>query len=90
MDSIRKVHIVGGLISAVMNYHSPGLLRLNETAYNSFQRRLSMEIITVEELIVPLEEYATVGKDGTLFDAFMALEKAQGNFDNNRYLHRAI
>ena len=49
-----------------------------------------MELITVEELIVPLEEYATVGKDATLYDAVMALEKAQGNFDNNRYLHRAI
>ena len=49
-----------------------------------------MELITVEELIVPLEEYATVGKDATLYDAVMALEKAQENFDKNRYLHRAI
>jgi CBS domain-containing protein len=51
-----------------------------------------MESITVEELIVPLEEYATVGKDATLYDAVMSLEKAQENFDHNRYLyrHRAI
>ena len=51
-----------------------------------------MELITVEELIVPLEEYATVGKDATLYDAVMALEKAQENFSFNRYLylHRAI
>ena len=49
-----------------------------------------MEIITVEELIVPLEEYATVGKDATLYDAVLALESAQENFNKNRYLHRAV
>jgi len=49
-----------------------------------------MEIITVEELIVPLEEYATVEKDATLYDAVLALEKAQENFSKNRYLHRAV
>ena len=49
-----------------------------------------MEIITVEELIVPLEEYATVEKDATLYDAVLALEKAQENFNKNRYLHRAV
>lgn len=51
-----------------------------------------MELITVEELIVPLEEYATVGKNASLYDAVMALEKAQEKFDYNRffYLHRAI
>ncbi len=49
-----------------------------------------MELITVEELIVPLEEYATVGKDASLYDAVMALEKAQENFNTNRYLHRSI
>ena len=49
-----------------------------------------MEIITVEDLMVPLEEYATVGKDAILYDAVLALEKAQENFDKNRYLHRAV
>ncbi len=51
-----------------------------------------MELITVEELIVPLEEYATVRKNATLNDAVMALEKIQENFNYNRflYLHRAI
>ena len=49
-----------------------------------------MESITVEELIVSLEKYATVGKDATLYDAVLALETAQENFDKNRYLHRAI
>ena len=51
-----------------------------------------MELITVEDLFVPLEEYATVGEDATLYDAVKALEKAQEDFDYKRYfyLHRAI
>lgn len=50
------------------------------------------EVITVEELMVPLEEYATVSEDATLFEAILALEKAQGIQDRGRrpYLHRAV
>ncbi len=51
-----------------------------------------MEIITVEDLLVPIEEYATVGEDATLYEAVKALKKAQEDFDYKRYfyLHRAI
>lgn len=51
-----------------------------------------METITVEELMVPLDEYPAVSEDATLFDAVMALEKAQEEFDRMpyQYLHRAI
>ena len=51
-----------------------------------------MKIITVEDMMVPLEEYATVSEEATLFDAVMALEKAQEAIDRNRhqYLHRGI
>jgi CBS domain-containing protein len=51
-----------------------------------------MEIITVEDLFVPIEEYATVGEDATLYEAVKALEKAQEDLDYKRYfyLHRAI
>ena len=45
---------------------------------------------TVKDLMVPLHEYATVSKEATLFDAVMALEKAQSEFDQNRYRHRAV
>jgi CBS domain-containing protein len=50
------------------------------------------EVILVEELMVPAEEYATVSEDATLFEAIMALEKAQEDQDRDRfkYLHRAI
>lgn len=50
------------------------------------------EIIRVEELMVPAEEYVTVSENATLFEATMALEKAQEEQDRKRfkYLHRAI
>lgn len=51
-----------------------------------------MEITTVKDLMVPLEEYVTVSEEATLFEAVMALETAQENLDRERYhyLHRAV
>ena len=51
-----------------------------------------MKTIPVKDLMVPLEEYATVSEDATLFDAVIALEKAQEKFDRDKYLylHRAV
>ena len=51
-----------------------------------------MEIITVKELMVPLDEYATVSEEATLYDAVIALEEAQESLDRTRYkyLHRAV
>jgi CBS domain-containing protein len=50
------------------------------------------ELILVEQLMVPVEEYARVGEDATLFEAIMALEEAQENQDREhlKYLHRAV
>jgi len=45
---------------------------------------------TVKDLMVPVGEYATVSEDATLFEAVMALEKAQAEFDTKRYRHRAV
>jgi CBS domain-containing protein len=45
---------------------------------------------TVEELMVPVSEYATVSQDATLKDAVLELEKAQKKFDKHEYLHRAV
>ena len=44
----------------------------------------------VEELMVPLSEYATVPEGSTLFDAVLALEKAQAEFDHTKYKHRGV
>ena len=44
----------------------------------------------VKELMVPLSEYATVAKGSTLFEAVLALEKAQEEFDHTKYKHRGV
>jgi CBS domain-containing protein len=44
----------------------------------------------IEDLMVPLSEYATVTVGATLFDAVLALEKAQEEFDQTKYRHRAV
>jgi len=51
-----------------------------------------MEIIKVADLTVPLSEYATVKDDASLYDAVMALEKAQEKYTykHSEYRHRAI
>jgi CBS domain-containing protein len=47
---------------------------------------------SVKDLMVPLSEYATVTEEATLYEAVMALEEAQENFEDKhaRYRHRAI
>jgi len=49
-----------------------------------------MKTISVKDLIVPLDEYATVCEDASLADAILALERAQQDFDHTKYRHRAI
>jgi len=40
--------------------------------------------------MVPLSEYATVPMGSTLFEAVLALEKAQEEFDRTKYKHRGV
>jgi len=51
-----------------------------------------VKTLTVKDLMVPLSEYATVSADATLYEAVLALEKAQESFEDShtRYRHRAI
>ncbi len=49
-----------------------------------------MSTYTVQELMVPLSEYATVKEGATLHEAVMALEKAQVEYDHTKYRHRAV
>jgi CBS domain-containing protein len=49
-----------------------------------------MKNIPIKDLIVPLSDYATVSRDETLYAAILALERAQAEFDQSRYRHRAI
>ena len=41
-----------------------------------------MKSYSVKELMVPLSEYATVTENATLYDAVLALEEAQENFED--------
>ncbi len=45
---------------------------------------------TVKDLMVPISEYATVKKGATLFEAVLALEKAQEKYDQTKVQHRAV
>lgn len=49
-----------------------------------------MKNYLVKDLMVPISEYATVSEGATLFEAVLALEKAQENFQQSRYSHRAV
>ena len=49
-----------------------------------------MSDFLVKELMVPLSEYAAVLEGSTLFDAVLALEKAQEEFDHTKYKHRGV
>jgi len=49
-----------------------------------------MSDFVVKELMVPLSEYATVLEGSTLFDAVLALEKAEEEFDHAKYKHRGV
>ena len=49
-----------------------------------------MEHLKVKDLMVPLAEYATVSEDASLYDAVVALGKAQRAFNKERDKHRAI
>jgi CBS domain-containing protein len=49
-----------------------------------------MKTVQVKDVMVALDDYATVSEDATLYDAVLALEKAQEQYEKSQYLHRAI
>ena len=49
-----------------------------------------METPTVKDLMVPLDEYATISEEATLYEAVTALEESKQRLDKNRHRHRAI
>jgi len=44
----------------------------------------------VKDLMVSVSEYATAPESASLYEAVLALEKAQEEFDSNKYRHRGI
>lgn len=49
-----------------------------------------MRTVVVKELMIRIDEYATVSQETTLYEAVLALEKAQMALDPSQYKHRAI
>ncbi len=49
-----------------------------------------MEQGTVKDIMVPLSEYATVSENASMYEAVMALEQSQENYDRTQYTHRAV
>ena len=49
-----------------------------------------MKTKTVEALMIPLSEYATVSQEATLKEAIEALDNAQKEYDASPYHHRAV
>ena len=49
-----------------------------------------MKKILVNELMVPISEYATVSEGATLYEAVMELEKAQEVYKKSKYSHRGV
>ena len=49
-----------------------------------------MQTKTVKEIMTPLSEYATISAEATLYEAAMALAKAQDEYDQDRTPHRLL
>ena len=49
-----------------------------------------MEKTIVKELMVSLEEYPVVSEEASVYEAVVALENAQKEFDKTRDRHRAV
>jgi len=59
-------------------------------SFNIPDRSLVVKNYTVKDLMVPIAEYATIPEGSSLFEAVLALERAQEQFDHTRYHHRAV
>jgi CBS domain-containing protein len=57
---------------------------------NTFNRRRRVKTIKIKDIMVPIEEYATVSQDATLYEALLALEEAQEKQGTVSYKHRAV
>jgi CBS domain-containing protein len=54
------------------------------------KRKPAMHDVTVKDLMISRDEYATVSQDATLRDAVIALDDAQKHLDGEQFKHRAV
>jgi CBS domain containing-hemolysin-like protein len=58
--------------------------------HQPLERRLPLKNYLVKDLMVPISEYATVPETATLYEAVLALEKAQEAYQQSRYSRKAV
>jgi len=49
-----------------------------------------MKAVKVKDLVVPLDQYATISEEASLYDAILTLEESHRHYDKKRYKYRAI
>ncbi len=49
-----------------------------------------MKSYLVKDLMVPRDEYAIISEDSNIYEAVMALEKTQQEYDQTKYRHRGV
>jgi len=49
-----------------------------------------MKAIKVKDLMVPLDKYASISQDASLYEAILTLEEKHRHYDKKRYKYRAI
>ena len=49
-----------------------------------------MDETKIRNLMIPLDEYATVDQDANLYDIVKALKKAQSSLEQDKHKHRAV
>lgn len=49
-----------------------------------------MDVITVKEIMMPVEEYPSIAEDATIYDAFMKLEEAMHGPERPNREHRSL
>ena len=52
--------------------------------------RTIMKTKTVKDIMIPLSEYTTISEEATLYEAILALEKGQEEFDQTHNRHKSI
>jgi CBS domain-containing protein len=71
-------------------FKNPKCLELPKQPATAFDGGFYMESIIVKNIMVPLDDYATVSEEATLYEAVRSLEDAQQKFNQDKYRHRAV
>jgi len=89
LDSGKTNYFLYVKQAVVVEKGSHSIEKLKQIILDILEAKI-MEKILVKDVMVALENYATVSENATLYDAVLALEKAQEQYKQSQYVHRAI